>query len=165
MKHADKGNVKKHFGWPCYVLFVLLTFLISSADAQVTPRSQNLPDSTGPRLMPVTSRADTTVVPVIDTFNIKSTDDLTAPVFYHADDSMVLEVPTKKMYLYGKDSKITYSDNELTAPLIEYDQSSDLVTATLTRDSAGKVIKLPEFNQGEFKSQSDTIRFNMKTGK
>ncbi len=165
MKHAYKGNVKKHFGWPCSVLFLLLTLLINRAGAQVAPVPQNLADTSGPRLLPVASRPDTTIVPVIDTFSIESSDDLTAPVFYHADDSMVLEVPTKKMYLYGKESRITYSDNELTAPRIEYDQSSDLVTATLTRDSAGKVVKLPEFNQGEFKSQSDTIRFNMQTGK
>ena len=165
MKHADKGNVKNHFGWPCSVLFTLLTLYTSAASAQELQPLKARNDSTGPRLLPVTSRADTTIIPVRDTFNLKSSDDLTAPVYYHADDSMVLDLPRKKMYLYGNDSKINYTDNELTAPVIEYDQSLNLVTASLTRDSLGKVVKLPSFNQGEFKSQSDTIRFNMKTGK
>ncbi|HML58274.1 MAG TPA: hypothetical protein PKA85_07890, partial [Ferruginibacter sp.] len=66
--------------------------------------------------------ADTTLVPVTDTFDFKIARDITAPVRYHADDSMILDVPSKKMYLYGKDSRVSYIGNELTAPRIEYDQ-------------------------------------------
>jgi hypothetical protein len=39
----------------------------------------------------------------VDTFNVKiSKDSLDAPVYYHADDSMVLDVPANKIILYGK---------------------------------------------------------------
>ena len=52
-----------------------------------------------------------------DTIAFKTTKGaLDAPVVYHADDSMVLDVPTKKIILYGKESKTTYKDNILTAP-------------------------------------------------
>ncbi|UEG49580.1 LPS-assembly protein LptD [Ferruginibacter lapsinanis] len=102
----------------------------------------------------------------VDTLNVKaSKDSLDAPVVYHADDSMVLDVPGKKIYLYGKDARTKYKDNELTAPGIEFDQSTNLVTASLKKDSLGKVIAFPTFNQSDFKSVSDTIEFNMKTGK
>ncbi|MEP7108934.1 MAG: putative LPS assembly protein LptD [Ferruginibacter sp.] len=103
---------------------------------------------------------------VADTFNINvSKDSLDAPVVYHADDSMVLDVPGKKILLYGKVSTVKYTDNELTAPGIEFDQRTNLVTAYLRKDSLGKVISFPTFNQGELKTVSDTIAFNMKTGK
>jgi len=103
---------------------------------------------------------------VVDTFGFKiSKDSLDAPVVYHADDSMILDVPNKKILLYGKDSKVKYVDNELTAPGIEFDQRTSIVTASLRKDSAGKVISFPEFNQGELKTVSDTIAFNMITGK
>ena len=102
----------------------------------------------------------------VDTFDFKiSKDTLDAPVVYHADDSMVLDIPGKKILLYGKESKVKYTDNELTAPGIEFDQRTNLVTAFLRRDSLGKVISFPTFNQGELKTVSDTIAFNMKTGK
>lgn len=103
---------------------------------------------------------------VVDTFDFKmSKDSLDAPVVYHADDSLVMDVPNEKIYLYGKESKVTYSDNELTAPGIEFDQKTSMVTASLRKDSTGKVISFPSFNQGELKTVSDTIAFNMKTGK
>ena len=102
----------------------------------------------------------------IDTLNLKiSKDSLDAVVQYHADDSMVMDVPGKKIVLYGKGSNTKYKDNELSAPTIEFDQRTNLVTASIKRDSTGRVIAFPTFNQADFKSYSDTIRFNMKSGK
>ncbi|MEO6722105.1 MAG: putative LPS assembly protein LptD [Ferruginibacter sp.] len=119
-------------------------------------RDSTIIDSTG---------NDSTIV-VVDTFNVRvSKDSLDAPVVYHADDSMVLDVPGKKILLYGKESKVKYNDNELTAPGIEFDQRTNLVTAYLRKDSTGKVISFPTFNQADMKTVSDTIAFNMKSGK
>ncbi len=102
----------------------------------------------------------------IDTLDLKlSKDTLDAPVVYTAEDSMVLDVDTKTIKLYGKEAKTTYKDNELTAPSIMFDQSTGNVTAALKRDSTGKVISMANFKQGEFTSQSDSIKFNMKSGK
>ncbi len=101
-----------------------------------------------------------------DTFHIKkSKDSLAAPVVYHADDSAVIDMPTKKMILYGKKSTTKYQDNELTAPGIEFDQEHNIVTASLKKDTLGNVIAYPVFNQGSMKTVSDTIEFNMKSGK
>lgn len=104
--------------------------------------------------------------PVADTFAFKtSKDSLSSPVVYHADDSMILDVPGKKLMLYGKKSTVDYDDNKLTAPYIEYNSSTSLVTAYLKKDSTGENIIYPEFTQSDFNSKSDTIVFNMKTGK
>lgn len=109
---------------------------------------------------------DTSLVPVTDTVHFKvSKDTLDAPVKYHADDSMVLDIPGKKIILYGKRTQVNYQDNELTSPLIEFDQRTSYVSAYLKKDSTGKVISFPTFIQGDFKTVSDSIRFNMKNGK
>lgn len=101
-----------------------------------------------------------------DTFTFKrSKDTLDAPVSYHADDSMVLDVPTKKILLYGKKTTVKYVDNNLEAPHIEYDQQTNLVSAYFVKDSTGNVIAFPTFTQGDFISVSDSIRFDMKNGK
>jgi hypothetical protein len=108
---------------------------------------------------------DSTFV-VTDTLKFKtSKDSLDAPVIYHADDSMVLDVPTKKILLYGKKTSVKYQDNNLEAPHIEFDQQTNLVSAYFVKDSNGKVIAFPTFKQGTFLSVSDSIRFDMKTGK
>ena len=62
-----------------------------------------------------TKRQDTTFIVEIpagkDTFDFKiSTDSLDAPIAYEAEDSMVLDVPSKKITLYGKETKTNYKD-------------------------------------------------------
>ena len=114
------------------------------------------------------STPDTTIVNAkIDTVDLKiSKDTLDAPVEYSADDSMIMDVPSKKITLYGKKTTTHYKDNELSAPVIEFDQETNNIIASIRRDSTGKVISMPTFRQGpDFISQSDSIRFNMKTGK
>jgi len=114
----------------------------------------------------VKKNPDTTIIPKTDTFSFRTSKDaLDAPVFYHADDSMVMDIPAKTIILYGKQTSVKYIDNELYAPRIEFDQRTNLVSAYLVKDSNGNVISYPLFNQADFKTQSDSIRFNMKTGK
>ena len=113
--------------------------------------------------------SDTSVLPKIiqaDTFDIKiSKDTLSATVYYHADDSVVVDVPGNKIMLYGKTTNTKYEDNDLTAPGITFDQKNNMLSAYLKKDSTGKVISYPVFKQKDFLSQSDTIKVNMKTGK
>ena len=112
------------------------------------------------------AKLDTGKAPRVDTIYAKmSKDSLDAPVIYHADDSMVLDIPNNRIMLYGKKASTKYLDNNLDAPLIVFDQKSNLVTASLKKDSTGKVIAFPMLNQGDNKMVSDTILFNMKNGK
>ena len=87
------------------------------------------------------------------------------PVSYTAEDSMVIDVSQKKVTLYGKKVNIKYKNNDLTGPIVAFDQSSGNIIASLKRDSTGKVISFPTFKQADFTSQSDSIMFNMKSGK
>ncbi|HRF27955.1 MAG TPA: hypothetical protein PKW54_11465, partial [Ferruginibacter sp.] len=193
MDQRNKGNVKKTLGWlliPALAILTLHSAVIGSAPFQFysfltndtvpirQTKDSGLPTAPLPEtLLPVrdsiptrkiipNTGSDTTVVPTLDTFSFKmSKDTLDAPVTYHAEDSMIVDVPGKKIMLYGKKSDVTYADNELTAPKIEFDQRTNLVKAELIKDSTGQVIAYPTYIQTDFKSISDTIVFNMKTGK
>jgi len=101
----------------------------------------------------------------VDTFDLKiSKDSLDAPVQYEAEDSVVVLAKDKKVILYGK-TKTNYKDIELTAPEMEIDQQTQILTAVNKLDSAGNLIARAHFAQGENKFQSDTIRYNFKTQK
>lgn len=100
-----------------------------------------------------------------DTFSVKlSKDSIDAPVAYEASDSMVLDVPNKKIILYSK-GKVTYKDLVLTADSIALDQPSNMIEATYRKDTSGNIIGRPEMTQGETKMQADIIRYNTKTQK
>jgi len=100
-----------------------------------------------------------------DTFSLKlSKDSLDAPVNYEAEDSAVVLIDDKKIILYGK-TRTNYKDIELTAPQVEMDQETQIVTAMNRKDSAGVVVERAHFKDNTQNFQSDTIRFNFKTQK
>jgi len=102
----------------------------------------------------------------VDTLNYVTSKNAPDTVIeYSAEDSMVVDVPGKMITLYGKKATTEYKDNNLTAPIITLDQETGNIIASIKRDSAGKVIALPTYKQGDFLSQSDSIKFNMKSGK
>jgi lipopolysaccharide assembly outer membrane protein LptD (OstA) len=101
----------------------------------------------------------------VDTFDLKlSKDSLEAPVYYEAEDSVVILVKDKKVILYGK-AKTNYKDIELKAPKMELDQETQILTAVKSVDSTGELIERAHFSQADNKFQSDTIRYNFKTQK
>lgn len=100
-----------------------------------------------------------------DSFNLRiSKDTLSAPVNYEGEDSVVVLVPQKKIIMWGK-TKTVYQDVTLTAPKVEVDQRTNVVTAYSTTDSTGYVLTRARFEQGENKFESDGMSFNFKTQK
>lgn len=100
-----------------------------------------------------------------DTVDIKvSKDSLEAPVNYSAADSMVLDVPSKIITLYNT-STTKYQDLDLSAYKIQINQEKQVVVATYSTDTAGKMTGRPKFIQGENNMDSDSITYNFKTQK
>lgn len=98
-----------------------------------------------------------------DTFSLRiSKDSLDAPLKYSAEDSAVILVQEKKIILYGK-TKTDYKDITLTAPQVELDQQTQVVTAVNRKDSTGEVIEVARFKSGDNDFTSDTIRYNFKS--
>ena len=64
--------------------------------------------------------------------------------------------------LYGK-TKTEYKDIVLTAPQVEVDQATQIVTAVNAKDSTGAVTETAHFKSGDSEFTSDTIRYNFKT--
>ncbi|MFM7222121.1 MAG: putative LPS assembly protein LptD [Bacteroidota bacterium] len=101
----------------------------------------------------------------MDTLPIKiSKDSLTAPVDYKAEDSMVLDVDAKKIFLFGK-TEVKFEDVSLTAPRIEFNQQTQYVMAKMARDTAGLVMGMAKLKQGETVTVSDSLSFNFKSQK
>ncbi len=108
-------------------------------------------------------RIDSSIKEKTDTFSLKiSKDSLEAPLKYEAEDSAVVLIKDKKIILYGK-TKTQYNDITLTAPKVEVDQQTQIVTAVNSRDSNGAVVETAHFKSGESEFTSDTIRYNFKT--
>ncbi len=93
-----------------------------------------------------------------------SKDSLDAPISYSAQDSVVLDVPTKNITLYNK-ANTKFKDIELDAYNIRMDQANSLLLATYARDTSGEMIGRPKMTQAETKMESDSMVFNMKTKK
>jgi hypothetical protein len=73
---------------------------------------------------------------------------LEAEVKYSAEDSMYMDLPGEKLYLYGN-AKVNYQEIELIADYIELDLGREEVYARGVPDSLGKVTELPKFTQGD----------------
>jgi hypothetical protein len=99
----------------------------------------------------------------VDTMLI-SKDSIDAPIKYRALDSGVLIVDTREFFLYGK-ANTDYKDLKMQAATIRYDQQSQLVKAYGALDSTGSPASKPEFTQGEMKSISDSIFYDLRSGK
>src|SRR4051812_2886134 len=122
-------------------------------------------DTTKPTKKDSVNKNDTLPSNRSDTLNVKvSKDSLDAQIDYTASDSVVLEVPTKKIILYNK-ANVKQKDLDLTAYKIELDQPRKTMVATYTRDTAGKIVGQPNFKQAENTMVADTIVYNIQTQK
>ncbi len=171
MNRTLKINVKTSLTIVLFLYLGLLILPVQALNAQVKSNLQSakLPNSTKKPLLS-NSFKDTSIAIRNDSMRIKtdtlkmSKDSIDAPIKYQAEDSGVLIVSTKEFYLYGK-AKVDYSDLKLDAATIKYEQKTQMVKAYGALDTTGNPMSKPQFVQGEMKSVSDTIFYNMKTGK
>jgi LPS-assembly protein len=102
---------------------------------------------------------------LIDTLDYKiSKDTMEAQIDYKASDSIVMEIPTRKITLYNN-ANTKYKDADMTAYKIRYDQDNHRVIATPTRDTAGNIIGLPKMVQSDNTMTSDSLIYDIKTQK
>ena len=85
-------------------------------------------------------------------------------VTYSATDSMLIDKVNQKAYLFNN-AVVLYDGLNLKAGYIEIDFGKNLVYATSIKDSAGKDVQKPVFEQGEDKFTAGKITYNFKTKK
>jgi hypothetical protein len=156
-----KINVKTA---PAIVMGIVLLLLTFQWESRAFLR-QNAPLFIDTLVKKVDTSAKNTdsLLNITDTLKL-SKDSIDTPIDYNASDSGILIVETREFLLYGK-AKTNYQDLKIEAATIRYNQQSKMVKAYGSTDSTGKLDSKPVFIQGEMKSISDTISFNMESGK
>jgi lipopolysaccharide assembly outer membrane protein LptD (OstA) len=91
-------------------------------------------------------------------------DELEAEVNYSAEDSVVADKMTGRVYLYGK-SKVNYGGMNMEASVIEIDYDHNTILAYGLRDSSGKMMGAPVFKDGNETMEAEKILYNLKTKK
>ena len=91
-------------------------------------------------------------------------DGLDAPVYYSAIDSMVMDVITEEVTLYGQ-GVVEYTDTKLTADRITIDIKTNEVTATYSLDSLGNPVGKPVFTSAGEEAACEYMKYNFETKK
>jgi hypothetical protein len=127
----------------------------------------------GPNPLPI--KSDTTVAPLDsippstdttavnqDSVAIRQGGDIETTIKYSAKDSIRASIDGKKIWLYGQAS-ITYGAIKLDAEEIEIDYAKSTLTAIGKRDSTGKILGYPIFQNGNEVYETHDIIYNFKT--
>ncbi len=93
-----------------------------------------------------------------------SKDSLDAPVEYSATDTMIYDFTNELVHLYG-DASVNYQTISLKADYIVLNWATNTVTAEGTRDSLGRLQKIPEFSDGDQAFKANKMRYNFTTQK
>jgi len=102
---------------------------------------------------------------LIDSTNFTQTHSkIDAKVERTATDSIVQDILSKKVFLYGN-AEIKYEDIDLKAARIEVNFNNNTVVAYGVIDSTGKQQGRPVFTQGGQTFKADTIEYNFDSGK
>lgn len=107
-------------------------------------------------------KLDSNVV-VKDSFLVPyANSEISDEVKYIAEDSIVYDVASRKLFLY-KNSKITYTDMNVEAELINFDWHSMNLTANGGVDSLGKAYGNPIYTQGDREYVTNKMVYNFKS--
>lgn len=94
----------------------------------------------------------------------KGKSDFETTVKYSAEDSIVMDVATQIVRLYGR-AKVTYGAISLEAHHIDLNYRTNMVHAEGTQDSTGRAIGTPVFKDGAETYQAGAMRYNFKSKK
>jgi hypothetical protein len=83
-------------------------------------------------------------------------------VLYNSEDSMIIDLASDKVYLYGN-ATAEYGDIKLEADFIEISLGTSELRATGMPDSTGEFAGFPVFTQGGIVFDSEEMRYNFKT--
>ena len=90
--------------------------------------------------------------------------DIETTIYYHAEDSIMMDVPNKKAYLFGK-AQIKYQDMQLDAAQIEIQWDKNIIGARGYVDTAGRYRDRPVWRQGADIYVTDSMKYNMQSKK
>jgi hypothetical protein len=113
---------------------------------------------------PIAAPKDTATINQDSVRLAKPKGDIETTIKYSARDSIIFEVGSKVVNLYGN-AKIKYGTMSLEAAYIQIDYQTNILTATTLPDSTGKEVGTPLFSQGNETYAAKRIAYNYKTRK
>jgi lipopolysaccharide assembly outer membrane protein LptD (OstA) len=117
---------------------------------------------------PDTVSADTVAVPdslITGSLAVRTSENAPdSKVEYKCVDSIRLDLPKRKVFLYG-DAEIYYEDISLKADYIEIDFNTNELFASGMEDSTGHMAGFPVFSEGNQTFKSETLRYNFTSKK
>lgn len=131
-----------------FIHFLLLIFVLKSSLVFALPVPQNFPDTSN------NFPADTAP---------KRKSSLESKVEYSARDSMIFDVESEKLLLFGN-ANVKYETTNLKAGYIELGMSDNILFAS-ELDSAGKKTGAPYFDDNGQHFTAEQMRYNFKTKK
>lgn len=167
MRYAQCKNNRKTIPISVCIFTLLLLTLGLAAQTKQKPKIKNsLTNQKQPLLKSdSTLRADSNKVK-IDSFSLRnySKDSIAAPINYSAEDSGVLDIPSKMFVLYGK-ATTKYQSMDLTSSTIVIDNQNHRIKAYGMKDSLGRKMDVPVMNDGSMKTTSDSMFYDTKSQK
>lgn len=121
-----------------------------------TTDSTQITDST------FTTTADT--ISLNDTVDVANQSEIQDRITYKANDSIVYDMNTKKMFLYNG-SDVQYQKIKLKANLVDFDWNTYTLTSQGTLDSAGMLTGTPVFEDDGKEYKAKRMKYNFKTKK
>lgn len=94
----------------------------------------------------------------------RTKDVLESKVLYSCTDSIVANLKTNKISIYGE-AKVVYESITMTADLIELDIDKNEVYAIYTLDEEGNRVGIPKFEDGQQSFTAASMRYNFETEK
>lgn len=150
------------------VVALLSIFVISSAaHAQTSISNQTSRNSTDTLTHSDTLTAShDTLQQKVDTFSLKFSDsEIKSPINYQAEDSIVYNLETRKMYLYNK-ADLKYDKITLAADSVEFDWNTyTLAAGGKKNDSTGEITGKPVFSESGKEYNAGRMAYNFKTKK
>ncbi len=113
-----------------------------------------------------TGKADTTRLRIstraaVDTADTEGSSEIKDKITYKAEDSIVYDITSKKMYLYNK-GETHYQKIQLNADAVEFDWTTMEMMAQGAKDSTGKVSGKPIFKDEDKEYRATKMRYNFK---
>lgn len=169
-------SCKLHIDLSTYFLLIILLFFTASPKGNACAKDQVFQESndTSTILLPDTLRVnlpDTLSMRVISPDSlpdnksvVKKKEAIDTKVERVAGDSIIQDLPNRKVYLYGA-AQIVYGEITLNAAYIEVDFAKNEVYARGVQDSTGKLTGTPVFKEGGQTFESEEMTYNFDTRK
>ncbi|MBL0310800.1 MAG: hypothetical protein IPP77_14340 [Bacteroidetes bacterium] len=97
-----------------------------------------------------------------DTIEFASQDQISEIITYHAEDSIVYDMETKKMFLYNQ-ADLVYGKIKLKANLVNFDWTTSTLSSEGTPDSTGRMVGTPVFSENDKEYEAKRMAYNFKT--